>query len=104
MKLIKNMSVEALAMAGLSCSECDIAFKEWEPHFLERPPEHLLLEGTEVNKGPEVKLVQVFDGELVKAEIRKWAKAVVSINECAAQFQESSLLSSDVNIKILKLR
>ena len=101
------MSIEALAMAGFSYSECGVAFKEWESHFMEQPPEHLLLDqssGTEVDhKGPEVKLVQV-DGELIKAEIRKWAKAVVSIFESTAQFEERNLFSCGEQIRNIKLR
>ncbi|PON47654.1 hypothetical protein TorRG33x02_133470 [Trema orientale] len=98
------MSIEALAMAGLSYSECGIALKEWEPHSLEQPPEHLLLEGTEIDKGPPVLKTVKVDGELLKAEIRKWAKAVVSIKESAAQSQVRNLFSCGEQIRNVEFR
>ncbi|XAR73404.1 hypothetical protein NMG60_11007364 [Bertholletia excelsa] len=73
-----TMSIEALAMAGLDCMECEIDLMAWE-----RPPPYLLEENDSSNydvveKNPEVD--PLHRDQLVREKIRQWAKTVVSMN------------------------
>jgi hypothetical protein len=77
------MSIEALAMAGIDYTECNIKLEEWEKKVgFENPAPHLLADQSfsiEVEKmGADV---LVAHGEWMKARMREWAKAVAATNE-----------------------
>lgn len=82
------MSIEALAMAGVSYVECGIDLQVLEHGWSEQPPLYLLVEknvSSEVH-GCGAEALQV-DKEM-KAKIRKWVKSVVSTNEIASKSNE----------------
>jgi hypothetical protein len=76
------MSIEALAMAGIDYTECDIKLEEWEKVGFEKPAPHLLadqnfsIEAEKMGAG-----FLVARGEWMKARMREWAKAVAAKNE-----------------------
>ena len=83
------MSIEALAMAGADYMECDINIEALERCGSEQPPPYLLADqqylSIEVHrKGDDKKSVD--NGEVVKAKMREWAKAVAS-KKNALQFE-----------------
>ncbi|KAL4645314.1 hypothetical protein ACB092_02G226700 [Castanea dentata] len=79
------MSIEALAMAGIDYTECNIKLEELEKDGLEQPPQYLLDMqnfGNEVEKmGGDHVLVGNGNGEWMKARMLEWVKAVVAVNE-----------------------
>ncbi|KAL2955239.1 hypothetical protein AAZX31_18G016100 [Glycine max] len=67
-----NMSIEAMAMAGMDYKECAITLEECYPQ--QQPPMYLVAE-------PNNELVNVAAVEMMKAKIREWAKAVASTSK-----------------------
>jgi hypothetical protein len=100
-----EMSIEALAMAGVDYTESGLRFEEWPEQIsgLEQPPLHLLAEQNSPEKssgleqptlhllaeqnscieaekmGGDVMLVA--NREWTKARMRQWAKAVAALME-----------------------
>lgn len=72
------MSIEALAMAGIDCTECSIKLEEWEKDGLEQPPPYLL---AVQDFSIEVEKMDADNGEWMKARMLEWVKAVVAVNE-----------------------
>lgn len=68
------MSIEALAMAGMDYAESHIELEELECCGWEQPPPYLVAEQT---LGIDI----VDNQEQMKERMRKWAKAVASMNE-----------------------
>ncbi|KAJ4715761.1 protein SENSITIVE TO PROTON RHIZOTOXICITY 1-like isoform X1 [Melia azedarach] len=50
---IMSVSIEALAMAGIDCSEWDLDIEKWESDELQTPPPHLLAEQEEEEEEEE---------------------------------------------------
>ncbi|KAF3439325.1 hypothetical protein FNV43_RR17602 [Rhamnella rubrinervis] len=93
------MSIEALAMAGVSYVECGIDLQVLEHGGLEWPPLYLLAEknvSSEVDVGGGEAL-QV--DEEMKAKIRKWVKAVVSKDEIASKMNEERCKRKNIRNK-----
>lgn len=87
------MSIEALAMAGVSYTECgnNLEFSELE---LE-PPLYLIAEekspSFQANKKAADNNKLLINGETIKERIREWAKAVASINSSYISDSESEI-------------
>ncbi|KAL2332758.1 hypothetical protein Fmac_013971 [Flemingia macrophylla] len=78
-----NMSIEAMAMAGMDYKECGISLEEWD---LQQHPLYLVVERHE--------LLNV----AAKAKIREWAKAVAS---CSKQEPDEQIICTCRNNIVL---
>lgn len=84
------MSIEALAMAGVSYVECSIDLQVLEHGWLDLPPLYLLAEKNVCSEVDERGAEALQVDEETKAKIRKWVKSVVSVNKIAPKLNEES--------------
>ncbi|KAL2521647.1 Uncharacterized protein Fot_25570 [Forsythia ovata] len=78
------MSIEALAMAGVNCTECGINLEPSDELELQPPPLYLVAKEKYLSFQDNKKAADInkllINGEPIKERIREWAKAVASIN------------------------
>ncbi|RXH75576.1 hypothetical protein DVH24_039275 [Malus domestica] len=74
------MSIEALAMAGMDYAKSGIDFRELEYSAWKQPPPYLVADrssGTDAIGD----IMLLANDDQIKSRMRKWARAVVSMNE-----------------------
>lgn len=84
------MSIEALAMAGMDYAESGIRIEEWEDEGVEEKPplyliadhhhHHHLCSIEEDQEDKRKREINYMANKKLKARMRKWAKAVASMN------------------------
>ncbi|TQE14139.1 hypothetical protein C1H46_000058 [Malus baccata] len=88
------MSIEALAMAGMDYAKSGIDFRELEYSAWKQPPPYLVADRSS-GTGAVGDIMLLANDDQIKSRMRKWARAVVSMNESAIFLPKSRIVCSD---------